>query len=249
MYFSGQGKLKVAPRVNGVVGAFRWVGNVPEFKPAFAVQKLEHKEAWSGQRLLDKTIIQENKATLSATLEDWSKENLALAVRALMTNVPAGTATDRLSPAALVVGDEWALPHQKVSTVVITDSAGVPATLVATTDYTVDLVFGVVTIVNLGAYVLPLKAAYAYAEVDSLAFFSAGGSEVAVRFEGVNTANNNSPVFAEFYRIELDPTKELGLITEELGQFVLEGTALIDPDKEDDPVFGRFGRFVDLSAA
>lgn len=245
MYFSGQGKLKIAPRVNGVIGAYRWVGNVPEFKPAFAVQKLEHKESWSGQRLLDKTIIQENKATFSATLEEWSKENLALAVRALLQTVAAGNKTGVASPAALAVGDEWALPDQNVSAVAVTDSAGTPTT-VNPAHYRVDPVFGTITILNLASYVLPLHAAYAHGAVDSVPFFTAGGAEVAVRFEGVNTADNNSPVFAEFYRIELDPAKELGLITQDLGSFALEGTALIDPDKEDDPVFGKFGRLVYL---
>ena len=246
MYFSGQGKLKIAPIVNGVRGAYRWVGNVPEFKPAFDTTKFEHKESWSGQRLLDKTIIQENKASLSVTLEDWSQENVAMATRALVTVVPGDTVVDEASPAALAVGDEWALAHPKVTSVTITDSAGSPVT-VNPAHYTVDLVFGVVTIVNLAAYTLPLQASYDYAAVDSLAFFTDGAGEVAVRFEGVNTADNNKPILVEYYRIQLDPTKELGLITEELGQFVLDGTALIDSTKEDDPIYGKFGRFVDLS--
>ena len=31
MYFSGQGKVFVAPLVNGLPGEFRWVGDVPDF--------------------------------------------------------------------------------------------------------------------------------------------------------------------------------------------------------------------------
>jgi hypothetical protein len=65
-YFSGQGKVYVAPLVNGLPGAFRWVGNVPDFKPTFETSKIEHKESYSGQRLLDKVITTENKSKITA---------------------------------------------------------------------------------------------------------------------------------------------------------------------------------------
>ena len=114
MYFSGQGKLFVATLVNGIPGQFRWLGNVPDFKPSFDTSKIEHKESYSGQRLLDKVITTENKAKVTAELEDWSKENLALAVRGAVNAVNAGTVTTgapETSPAGLVAGSIWALKH------------------------------------------------------------------------------------------------------------------------------------------
>ena len=67
MYFSGQGKLKVAPIVGGIIAAgYRWVGNVPDFKPAFAASKNDHKESYTGQRLTDKTLTTELNSTFSA---------------------------------------------------------------------------------------------------------------------------------------------------------------------------------------
>ena len=62
----------------------------------------------------------------------------------------------------------------------------------------------------------------------------------------MNTADNNKKVLAEIYRVALDPTKDLGLISNDLGKFQLEGNALVDPTKPDDLVFGRFGRLVYL---
>lgn len=248
MYFSGQGKVFVAPLVNGLPGEFRWVGNVPNFKPSFNTNKIEHKESYTGQRLLDKVITTENKAKITAELEDWSKENLALAVRGKPNTIAAGVVpalTPDISPAILVVGSIWALKHPKVSAVVIKDSTNVPVTVDAE-DYTVDLDFGTVTMLDLAAYTLPLKAEYAYATVDNIAFFTQPIAEVAVRFEGVNTADNNKKVLAEIYRVALDPTKDLGLISNDLGKFQLEGNALVDPTKPDDLVFGRFGRLIYL---
>ena len=256
MYFSGQGRVLIAPlSAPGVLaGPFRWVGNVPNFSPAFATEKLEHKEAYTGQRLNDLTLTTANNSTFSATLEDWSPENLALAVRSNVAKTSAGApvaAEPHLDGvgAVLEVGGVITLRHPKVSSVVVKDSTAVtPKTLVVNTDYTVDAAFGTVTFIgNPASFDLPLVVDYTHAgALTVVPFFTAGIKEVAVRFEGVNTADNNKRVLAELYRVALDPTAELGLITEELGTFTLEGNCLIDNTKNDDVLFGKFGRVLYL---
>lgn len=246
MYFSGQGKLKLAPIVAGVIaGGYRWVGNVPDFKPAFATSKNEHKESYTGQRLPDKTLTTELKSTFTATLEDWSPENMALATRGKVEKTTAGAVTGETSPATLAVGETWLLKNSNITSLTITDSASTPVT-VDPDDYIVDLTYGTVSMLDMGTYVLPLKAAYTKGVVEVVPFFTQPIQEVALLFEGVNTADSNKKVRAELYRVALDPTKELGLITENFGQFVLEGTALIDSRKGDDPMFGKFGRMMYL---
>lgn len=244
MYFSGQGKLKVAPIVGGIIAAgYRWVGNVPDFKPAFAASKTDHKESWSGQRLTDKTLTTELNSTFTATLEDWSPANLALATRGSVQKTTSGAVTDELSPATLAVGEDWLLANGNISALTITDAAS------ATVDpdkYVVDLAYGTITFLDMGTHTLPLKAAYTKGVVDVVPFFTEPITEVAILFEGVNTADENRKVRAELYRVALDPTKELGLITEAFGQFTLEGTAMIDNTKGNDPLFGKFGRMVYL---
>jgi hypothetical protein len=245
-YFSGQGKLKLAPLTNGVpASGHRWVGNVPDFKPAFAATKLDHKESYTGQRLPDKSLTTELKSTFTATLEDWSPENVALATRGTAQKTTSGAVTNELSPATLAVGETWYLKNGNVSALVITDSTGTPVT-VDTADYTLDAAYGAITIVDLTGYTLPLKAAYTKGVVDVVPFFTEAVKEVSLMFEGINTADDNKKVRVELYRVALDPTKEMGLITEQFSQFVLEGTALIDSTKGEDPLFGKFGRMVYL---
>lgn len=247
-YFSGQGKVSVAPILpSGLPGVFRWVGNVPNFTPSFDTSKLEHKDSYTGQRLLDKVITTENNSKVQMELEDWSPKNLALSVRGESSTIASGSVSGSgdTSPLAIAVGDIWALKHQRVSAVIITDSAGSPVT-VTNTKYTVDPVFGTVVFNDITGYTLPFKAAYTYAATEAVAFFTQPIQEVAVRFEGVNTADNNAPVLVEIYRIALDPTKELGLISNDFGKFTLEGSALIDPTKTNDLTFGQFGRLVYL---
>ena len=246
MYFSGQGKLKIAPIVAGVIAAgYRWVGNVPDFKPAFANTKLDHKESYTGQRLTDKTITTELKSTFSATLEDWSPENMALATRGKVEKTTAGTVTDEASPATLAVGESWLLKNSNITSLTITDSAATPAT-VDPSKYVVDLAYGTVEMTDITGLTLPLKASYTKGVVEVVPFFTQPVQEVALLFEGINTADSNKKVRAELYRVALDPTKELGLITENFGQFVIEGTTLVDETKGEDPLFGKFGRMVYL---
>ncbi len=246
MYFSGQGKLKIAPIVAGVIAAgYRWVGNVPDFKPAFAASKNDHKESYSGQRLTDKALTTELKSTFTATLEDWSPENLALATRGNVQKTTAGSVAAEASPATLRVGETWLLDNGNISALTITDSAASPVT-VDPDQYKADLAYGTIELLDLTGITLPLTASYTKGVVEVVPFFTEPIKEVAVLFEGINTADENKKVRAELYRVALDPTKELGLITEAFGQFMIEGTAMIDNTKGDDPLFGKFGRMVYL---
>ena len=246
MYFSGQGKLKIAPIVAGIIaGGYRWVGNVPDFKPAFAASKNDHKESYSGQRLTDKTLTTELKSTFTATLEDWSPENMALATRGNVQKTTAGSVAAEAGPATLSVGETWLLDNGNISALTITDSAASPVT-VDPDQYKADLAYGTIELLDLTGITLPLTASYTKGVVEVVPFFTEPIKEVAVLFEGINTADENKKVRAELYRVALDPTKELGLITEAFGQFMIEGTAMIDNTKGDDPLFGKFGRMVYL---
>jgi len=79
-YYSGQGSLYVAERnADGTNKGFIALGNVPALEISVEVTKFEHKEAESGSRAVDLTIVQEKKGTFSMTMESITPENLALA--------------------------------------------------------------------------------------------------------------------------------------------------------------------------
>lgn len=58
-----------------------------------------------------------------------------------------------------------------------------------------------------------------------------GVAEMAMRFEGLNTAEDNEPVVVEVFKFATDPLKELSLISDNFQQFVLEGSVLADSTK------------------
>lgn len=251
MYFSGQGNVYIAERdsATGRPKAFRHVGNVPELTINLSVETLEHKESMSGHRLVDLRLQTEKNCELSFTLEDFSIKNLELGMYGTSSAVAGGSITGEAFPVGLVAGDIVRLNNTKISALVITDSAGTPATLTAGTDYRIRSAdFGTIEILNVGAFTQPFSASYtAAAAGTNVGLFQTPPKERWIRFEGLNTADENKPVLIELYRTLLDPQQELSLISDELLQMQLSGAVLYDATKVADAVLGQFGRIVILS--
>jgi len=69
---------------------------------------------------------------------------------------------------------------------------------------------------------------YTYATQNRIDAMTAVSTEKYLRFEGLNTADGGNPVIVEVYRFLVDPLKELALIGEGIGPFVLDGNTLAD---------------------
>jgi len=248
MLFSGQGKLFIAPRAaGGAAGAFRYVGNVPDFKVQLATTTIEHKESTTGQRLTDQRQETEKNATLDAVLDEFDINNLGLALYGTPATVSGSSVTDEVLATGLAVGDYARLKYPEVSAVVIKDSAGSPATLVLGTDYEISSAdHGTIKILNLGAYVQPFTADYTYGAHSNLAMFDTASVERWFRFEGINTADSDAKVLVELYRVKLDPLSELALINDAFATLNLSGSVLYDATKVADTQLGQFGRFVHI---
>ena len=225
-YFSGQGRVYVAPIVKGQRGKPRWVGNVPELEIGVEVDKEEHKESHSGQRLVDFTLVKETKTTFKATLEEFTKENLALAFRAAVKKIEGATVAEEQGDAAITDGDTWFLNHAGVAELKITDSTSAPVTLKEGEHYESDLKFGRITLLKTLGIKAPLKAAYTYGAATEIDLMQEAVEGFYVRFEGLNTAMGNAPVLIEMHKVDIDPAKTLSLIQDDLASFELEGNVL-----------------------
>lgn len=244
-YFSGQGRVFVGPRTSaGNAGALRWVGNVPDLKISLSVETLEHKESYSGQRLTDLQLIKSKDGEFSCTLEDFSRKNLELALFGETEAVSSGTVTNEALPEGVAAGEIRLLARQFVSSVVVRDSAGTPAVLTEGTHYRVHAAQGAIEFLSVGTFTQPFLVDYAYGAAERVGMFRAPQPEVWVRFDGVNTADANKPVIVDLYRVSLQPTQDLSLISDELQQFELAGRVLADQSKPVDGPLGQFGRII-----
>lgn len=247
-YASFQGRVYLGKRdINGLPIEVRSPGNVADLKLSLKTEVLEHYESQSGQRSLDHRMIKSKSATINLSIEEFTKENLALALYGTHVATTGGTVTDEpIGGAAPVVGDRYFLAHPKVSTLIVKDSAAIPATLTAGQHYTADTDFGAIQFLDTAGFTAPFKASYAFGDVSEIGIFTQPLPERYLRMEGLNTAQGNARVLVELYRVAFDPLKELALISNEYNKFELEGSLLADSTKPYDAVLGQFGRIVQI---
>ena len=80
-YYIGKGTVHWTPEG----GVERDLGNVPEFEFSPEIEKLDHYSSRQGVRSKDRSVTVEKSATLRLVMEEWSLDNL---VMALMGSAP-----------------------------------------------------------------------------------------------------------------------------------------------------------------
>lgn len=244
MLFSGQGRIYLGKRDS----TGKPLGLIPvgdaTLNIALTTEVDEHTEKQTGQRLVSHRLSKKKSVAVTINADEWDIPNLALGLYASVNNVAGGTVTDEALPSALEARALYLLQHNNVSSVVITDSTAPAAKTLAAAQYTVNAAGGSIVVQDKttgGPYVEPFKVAYSYGASDKVGMFTQPVPERWLRFEGVNTADNNNPVIVDLYKLQLDPTKALNLVTDSYESFELVGNALLDDTKAADAVLGQFG--------
>lgn len=80
-YYLGKGNVYVSETATEPgTGDWRHVGNVPEFEFTPEIENLEHFSSMEGVRTKDRTIVLEKSGQLRMVLEEFTPENLAVAL-------------------------------------------------------------------------------------------------------------------------------------------------------------------------
>lgn len=241
--FSFQGKVLLGTVLgNGKPGALRWVGDVPLLNIQVETEEEERTESWSGQRGTSAIFKKATKVRGGLTMNEALALNLALALHGSAVSVAAGTASAESFPAGLVAGDLIALDNGDISSLVVTDSAGSPATLVPGTDYAIESAKGgLVKILNVGSYLQPFKGTYSFGAQQRIAMLTTQAPEKYLLLDGVNTLDNTR-VRLRLYRARFKPVEDLSLINDSFGELPLSFDCLMDAVNVADPLLGGFGR-------
>ena len=251
IYYYGQGEVDAAEIVNGVIGPWRWLQDVSAMSVKLQVENVTVKEAWSGEKSTVRKFPIGKDGTVDMTLRSFSPANLALLLHSKVVTKAAGTVTAETLPTDLVAGDIIRLANPGVSDLVITDSAGTPATL-DPQYYALRAAgaFGEVQLLGLPtpAPTQPFKAAYGYAATKQVGMFTAKPPVIALRYKGINLAEGGAPVIVELYKVSTDPLQELALITDgnSVAGLPMTGGILRDTSRENDGDLGQFGRIIQL---
>ncbi|HWT00197.1 MAG TPA: hypothetical protein VN256_08115 [Pyrinomonadaceae bacterium] len=249
-YVSFQGGIFLFKRTSAGARKGGWfIGNCPKGSLDLAVERRTHKESTSGGRLTDKTQTTTKKGRLKLTFEDIQKKNLQLAFAGNEQSISGSFSGGNYDTfeTGLAAGDIVKLQHFNVSTLVIKDSAGSPATLVEGTDYKIhSAAHGIVEILNLGSYVQPFRAQYAYAATTVITGLEGSDDEEYYVYCALaNTEQSpDQPIGIEIYRNVFDPVAALALINDEQGQLEMEAEVMRDATRADDTKYGAFFRWV-----
>ena len=245
-YYSGQGVVMIASRdvVTGKPTGFLPLGNVSDLKILIQTSVIEHKESQTGQRGIDLRLVTETKCNMSMTVDNYIAANLSLALRGVNTASVGGTVTGEAVNG--YSGLISSLAHIKVAAAVVKLGATVLTPFVDNAtpyDYKINLAAGSIylndgvapnpAVVGLtggtAGAPIALTVDYTYSAQNVIDALTVGAQERYLRFEGLNTADTNSPVVIEVFKFSVDPLKELSLITDTVQQFVLDGSVLADP--------------------
>lgn len=256
-YYSGQGCLFVADRdAAGNILAYRELGNISALSVTLDATVAEHKESCSGSRLTDARLVTDLSASVSMTLQNFTKENLALLFSGDVLDSNSGTVgsgspnvlykNTTASSATVAKGAVFFTKHMNISSLVVKNGA---ATLTLTTDYTADLVTGQITITNASGITVTagsqITAEYSYAAYSGARMLkNAINKPRAFVFRGLNTVDSNSKVRVELFNVVLDPAQSFDILTEEFAEFQVEGSVLYDSTRDSDADLGPFGRVI-----
>lgn len=224
---------------------------VDQVSMALTIEYLTHDAKCGTVDAEDARQIKKASGEVSFDFSNFTPEALLLALDAVAVDadvspvavvdeaLPIGTDDDPLTEGDKVILG-GANPNFNITSLVIEDSATVPATLVANTDYVLDAKFGMVQMGDISTFTLPLKASYSHQNPKALAALKAGTLVRWVRFNGINPADGNKLSAVDMFKIQLSPTSAFDLLPDDFGKLTLKGAIQIDLSRETTDPLGQF---------
>lgn len=201
----------------------------------------EVKESCSGQGLTLARWSSGQSAKVTLELVQFSRDELALGLYGASTQVATGTVTGEPLRDGLVAGDLVHTRYPQISSLVIKDSAGVPATLTPGVNYEIDSAgHGRIKLLDVTGLTQPLEADYSYAAHGRVTAFTAASTRRGLIFDGVNVAQGNTPVRLFVPLIDFDPAKDFNWISQDEAVLALEGEILYADALVGNGEFGPF---------
>lgn len=228
-YFMPQGRLMMAEKhaTTGEPLGFIHLGNAINVKVALNTSTIDRKEAMTGQRGLVAQFETEKGATFSFDLESFSKENLAMAMRASVADIVGGAISNQ--KITLYKGKENLLPKIRCSNVVLKTADG----LTTYEDFTaydnsvaVPETGDIATLDTGNGAEVYLSCSYA-AQIDIEPLVNSAKT-YWFWVDGNDTAQQGAITAIHLYKVQPQVLKELLLISDEPGSLSIEGPCMLD---------------------
>lgn len=194
--------------------------------------------------------------TMTGTLNcsTHTKEMLALYLYGNVAADAGGSFTaEAFEDTSIVANQIVPAPNGRthLSSIVVTDSAGSPATLTLNTDYEiVDADAGLIKFLGtVGSFTQPFKIAGSEGAGSSVGLLTQRVYEKWLRFKGINIADSDAIVVVDLYRVQFNPASQWQLLNDgsDVNAYEIEFEVLVDTTKAVDATLGRHGRYRELT--
>lgn len=233
-----QGELFLAKMINGQPSALLPIGNTPELQLQITSETKDHYESKTGLRAKDAVLRKQTGVTISGTLEEVTKENLAMVLSGKTLEIPESTVSES-TIGAVKAGEMIDLGIRNLSDVAFKG----PADAAITADkYILDSVFGTVIF---NEALTDVKWTGKSGAITRTIIATNLGEEYRFFFKGVDTYQGDK-IAVTLWRVELSPDTEFDLIHEDFASYSIEGECLADIEKAHDSelsIFGHIERF------
>lgn len=225
-YFVGQGKVFAALRDGTVnpTGGFLYLGNCPDLRLRLGASALV--TATGGAQTAAPGLPNGEPPSFQMTLEELNNDNLTNFLYGTRTTVAAGSVSNE--SVTLYKGRATKLARMGLSS--FTSLSG---GYTLGTHYTVNLDAGSIDVPLTST--IPdgttLLASYVAKDQDQIEPYTTAPPLWWLRFEGMNSANSNTPVVIDLYRTRIRPPEELQIIGDDLTALSLTGRILYDTNR------------------
>lgn len=220
------------------------LGNCTSVETENKVEIKEKYESMDPASSLYARGVTRQTVSIKITGDEYTLDNLARVLLGSVVQVSAPGATVAAEaftpPGGAQLGRYYPLAHRNITA--LTDIKLASATMVLGTDYTADLVRGIIYILPTSVTITPgaaLTADYTYGQYtyNAVNVATQGTYEAYLRFEGNPI---KGPTYeAEYWHVSFTPTGQLGLIADDFGNWTLEGEVIADPVNHPTQPIGR----------
>lgn len=255
-YGHGEGWLGVRNSTGGVSNFDLPLPEMDELSISIATEKVEHMSKRSSLASKDLSIVSSMSGTGKMVVSVHDPDLLKIYLFGNESSVVGGAflAAAAVFPTGIAVGQRLPIPgyRKNISSLVIKDSAGSPATLTLGTHYTIeDADAGIVKFgpSSLAGFTQPFTAAGVEGAGTAVGLLTQRQYERWLRFKGINIADGDKSCIVDLYKIQIEPAKEWMLLNSgnEPNKYEIGFELLKDDTKLASATLGQYGDYKEAS--
>jgi hypothetical protein len=219
----------------------RHVGNCSNVTLNTTPDKLTKRENMTSARGVYKEVTRSTETIIKLTMDEITVENLALALYGTIASLAqSGAAVTAYEIEAVQQGLYYSVGKRSISLVTVEPSGG-GTPYVLNDDYTIDAAQGRIYIVPSGGIAdgTDIQVDFTHAAVTSSTIRLGKDPNIRryVRFVADPTCGSSNDW--EFWNVQMIPSGDLGLITDEFMSIEITGTSQLDSTNHPDEPYGR----------